>query len=231
MWNLEKEIPNKYPVICKPRINLHGLGLDVVFASFSEQIERIKGMIAQPIYSGTHLSTDYVLNGGAIIAHSTFIGHTDEYREFYLWERTPFPAKINHIVQNLFRDYTGVVNIETINNKVIEAHIRPSLQFYDIDGGLQQQLPKYVLEGKFEPIRYSSGYSYVCRTLHKGKLKVKKLPDKHKSIKSIQIAYDGTSLAECDPSAFRKRYAIINGTDLTKINNYANLLKRNIIFH
>lgn len=230
VWDLEKEIPNKYPVIVKPRKNLFGLGKDCYFASFPSQIEKVVGMIAQPILTGQHISTDYVLINGKIGGMTSFIGYKDEYKEFYLWERTPYTAKINHIIQNLFKEHTGVVNVETIGGKLIEAHIRPSLQFFDIDGGLQSQLPKVVLERKFERPKWYSSYSYVARTLHKGKINVKNIPNKPKSIKSVQIAYDGTSLSSTDPSAFRKRYAIINGTDLTQIEKYVNLLKRNIEF-
>lgn len=229
VWDLEKEIPDQYPLMIKPKTNLFGLSKDSYVAFSEEEIEDIIGMIAQEFVEGSHYSTDYVLDRGKIIDSYTFIGHKNFYNDFILWESVPFADNIKDSVEDVLKGYTGIANFESINGKIIEAHLRGSLQFYDICGGMLAQMPEYVLNGKYEPVKYKNTYSKVLRTRHDGYVHVKALPKKPQEITSVQLCFENTKkISKTDPAGYRKRYCIINGYNLNSIQQYIKLLKGNI---
>lgn len=229
VWDLEKEIPNKYPVYVKPKTNFFGLGKDSYVAFSKDEIEDVTGLIAQEFAEGTHYSTDFVLDRGKVIDCWTFVGHKNFYNDFTLWESVPFPDSIRQYVENLLHDYTGICNFESINGKIIEGHLRGSLQFFDICGGLLEQMPKFIDKGTYTPVKFKNSYSKVLRTRHDGYVTIKKLPRKPKSVASLQLAHESKlKLSTCDPSSFRKRFAVINGFNLKDIENYAISLRGNI---
>lgn len=232
VWDLEALIDLnsiKYPVFVKPKMNLFGLGKDSYAAFSFDEIEDTNGMIAQELFKGTHYSTDYVLHNGKVIDSFTFIGHKNFYNDFILWESNPFPDKIKNKVEDVLPDYTGIANFESIDGHIIEGHLRGSLQFFDICGDLLGQMPAYYKDGSYNKVKFIKSYSKVLRTRRDGYLKVKSLPKKLPNITSIQLTYDpSVKLSTTDPSGFKKRYCVINGTCLSEINNYATLLKDRI---
>lgn len=228
-WDLENEIPDRFPVIVKPKHNFDGLSKDCYVADALEEIEDVDKMIAQEMAQGTHYSTDYILKGGNIIDSWTFVGHKNFYNDFILWESHPFPDKIRTKIQKILPFYNGVCNVESIDGRIIEMHLRGSLQFYDICGGLLKQLPEYMLKGIYTPTKYEKTYSKVLRTRHDGYVTVKNLPEKPLAVRSLQLcSTPGDKLSEDDPGAYRRRFAVINGTNLTEIEQYARLLRGSI---
>lgn len=226
VWDLEKEIPNIYPVMVKPRMNLFGLSKGSYVADSEEEIEDIKDMIAQEFANGVHYSTDYILSGGKIVASFTFVGDKNFYNDFVMWRSVPFPDKISNYVEDVLKGYTGIANFESIDGKIIEGHLRGSLQFYDICGKLLDKMPEFIKTGNLDKIKFEQTYSKVLRTRHDGYVKVRTLPKLKQGIRSVQLCFDkNIKLSETDPGSHRKRYCVINGTDLGKIEQYAKSLK------
>jgi len=230
-WDLTLETPTTYPVYVKPRTNFYGLGKDSYVACSWDEIEDPLNSIAQQFLEGTHYSTDYVLKDGQIIDSWTFIGHKSFYNDFTLWESYPFPDAIRGDVEDLLWGYTGIANFESIGGVIIEGHLRGSLQFYDISGGMLSKMPQFVNTGTYSPGKFKKTYSKVLRTKHSGKIEFSRVPYKPKGVTSVQLCYEpGVPLNVTDPGAFRHRYAVINGTNKKIIDSYAKNLRKFLIF-
>ena len=134
-------------LVLKPRWNPAGLarGARVVrLVSFcAGEHETFPGDMAQPLYQGTHTSTDYAVSKGSVCWGIESIGHPMPggcpFGQFTHWDVgvhtfvSPAPT-VNNMVHKHLRDFTGVVNIEAIGGHPIEVHFRPSLAFFPLYG-------------------------------------------------------------------------------------------------
>lgn len=223
-YDLETEIPDNihYPCVIKPRTNFTGLSKNMYIADSEDEIEDWQGMIAQQYLEGHQGTADVVFIDGVFKDSFAFTTHKNFYGEIKLFESNPFiPLQVVNKLRELFHGYTGVVNVEYINSDIIEIHLRPSLQFYDICGGFIEQLPTMMKTKKWQKIKHIKTYSRIYRTKHNGTPKVKTLPEKPEAVTSIQFCWeDGKDLRETDPSLGRNRYMVINGTDLQEIEKF-----------
>lgn len=227
-FDLEKEMPDVFPVVVKPIENLFGLSKGCYVAESPEEIEDFAGYMAQRYLFGTQFSSDLILANGKIQGHYTFITHKSKYDEITCFISNPFlSGDVRRKVEQILYDYTGVVNVEYIDDDIIEMHLRPSLQFYDICGKFIQQMPEFIKNGVIPKVKFEQTYSRVFRTRFDGIVKKVIIPEnKPNEIRSIQFCWeDKYKLSETDPSMFRKRFMVINGTDLPTINNYGKLFK------
>lgn len=226
--DLEKEMPSFYPVIVKPMENLYGLSKNAYVAESPDEIEDHVGYIAQEYLNGLQGTTDLVIANGKVQGHFSFITSKSRYDEIKCFTSTPFfNNNVKNTVERILFDYTGIANVEYIDDKVLEIHLRPSLQFYDICGGFISQMPRFITDGTIPSPKFEQTYSRVFRTRRDGIVKDVKIPNyKPSCIRSIQMCYDnGKLLSETDPSFFRKRYMVINGTNLQDIESYASEIK------
>lgn len=230
--------PAYFPYIIKPRTNFDGLSKDCYVASSEEEIEDIEGMVAQECIKGQQFSADLIVRNGFILDHYAFMAHKNHYGEITLFESTPFiPNNIRNKISVLFKDYTGIVNCEYIEDKIIEVHLRPSLQFADISGGLINQLPDFTKTGEWQKLNYQKSYSKVYRTRFDGYVQEKGLLEssdsfvKPPTVQSVQRCWiQGKRLSDTDPSvSVRKRYLVINGYNLQDILNYGKKLRGKLI--
>lgn len=223
-YDLEREIPDKmnYPYIVKPRTNFSGLSKDAYVVSSEDEIEDWEGMIAQEFLDGHQGTADLVLLDGVILDSFAFTTHTNFYGEIKLFESNPFlPLPVANKVRELFSGYTGVINVEFIDGHIIEIHLRPSLQFYDICNGFISLLPSFIQTRKWEKVKFTKTYSRIYRTRHDGTPQVKALPTKPEGVSSVQLCWeDGKKLSETDPSLGRNRYMVVNGTNLQVIESF-----------
>lgn len=115
-------------VIIKPRINLQGLGKNII----QNNIQKIPfGFFVQEFIKGPHYSVDIRKNSTIIYKGRKIPNTTD----FYLWhlvDKVKMPNQLPNFTENI--EYW---NFEMIGNKVIEIHLRPSVQFWSC--------PKYSL--------------------------------------------------------------------------------------
>lgn len=136
-------LPNKYPVVIKPIINLMGMGINAIKINNAEEflVHYNNSHFWSEFIYGTHHSWDLIIKNGEIQYICCFKGHKDnkKFGTFKYWslqKKINIPSIITKLVLDHFKKYTGCINIETINNKIIECHLRMG----DID-----QLPKDFL--------------------------------------------------------------------------------------
>ncbi len=123
--------PEKFPVFMKPIINLHGMGLGSKLLKTREEYENnrhFSGYFWMEFLEGEHLSHDIILQDGKIVFTLTFKGHSLTEGMFDYWEIIEADEKISAHVTDWVRqhltDFSGCINIETINGKIIECHLR-----------------------------------------------------------------------------------------------------------
>ena len=132
----------EFPIIIKPIINLFGMGFGSrIINNISEYNNSPPGYFWMPLLKGDHLSYDFILVRGKIQLYVCFKGHYDSERfgAFKFWETLPhniLPKSLEKwIANNLGGEtpYTGCINFETINNIIIDCHLRMGdiNQFHD----------------------------------------------------------------------------------------------------
>lgn len=138
--------PKKYPIISKPIINLKGMGYNAI------KINNIQEFINNNIYGnfwcefvkGKHYSYDFMLNDTKIIFYCCFEGikNNKNLGKFNYWKfikDIKYPEIIDELINKYLKKYFGFLNIEVINNKIIEVHLRKGdidflpKKFYDFN--------------------------------------------------------------------------------------------------
>lgn len=125
-------LPNKFPVVVKPIINLKGMGLDSIIINNINEYNNhsTSGFFYCTFLSGKHYSWDLIINDGKIVYYTVFQGY--KYKEenrfgtFKYWkqEEKPLLKIIKQYIDDKFKNFTGHINIETIGNYMIEGHLR-----------------------------------------------------------------------------------------------------------
>src|SRR5262245_33305665 len=131
-------MPPFFPVFSKPMVNLHGMGSgskpirsrDEYRASFAA------GHFWEELLEGEHVSSDVAVECGrpAWWRHTT--GVAGEGGTFDRWivnaEAMPdIESACGSWIRQHLHGYTGMVNLETIGGKIIEAHLRFADQWPD----------------------------------------------------------------------------------------------------
>jgi hypothetical protein len=121
-------LPNKYPIIIKPIINLLGMGLNAKKIKTEKQLDKYltSGFFWCEYLDGKHYSWDLIIREGKIIYYTTFQGYKKTFGTFSKWieEKREMIEIIEKIIEYYLIDFTGSVNIETLNDKIIEVHLR-----------------------------------------------------------------------------------------------------------
>jgi hypothetical protein len=133
--------PPRYPVFCKPVTNLAGMGAGSRILS-SERDFRTSckpGDFWSPWMTGEHVSTDWaVVRGEAGWCRHTSgvpgLAGTFDYWTIEARSRRRLERYCRDWIRSLLSGYTGMVNIETIGGRIIEAHLRFSDQWPDLYG-------------------------------------------------------------------------------------------------
>jgi hypothetical protein len=229
-WDLETEEPDYYPCFVKPKYNLWGMGENAFKCSHPDQLPvRKAGFIAQEYLKGGHLSTDFVIFDSEIVDHFSFIGHKDNKGSFNLWESTQRYADEAYFLAEILCHYGighAVINVETINGKIIEAHLRPSIQFFDICGRMINQAMLCFFKNKQYIPRareYEKTYSQVHR-LDNDALVAQAYPvlKRPVGVRSVQHCWEaGLPLSAHAQDMVSYRYMCINGNDLKAMDSHA----------
>lgn len=236
VWDLNNETPNRFPVIIKPKVNLLGMGIGAYKAESKEDVKKYEDNIAQPFYKGRHITTDFIIWNSRVSDWASFIGHKDSRGSFTLFESV---NKVDESALNLVTRLApilryGVVNIETISGKVIEAHLRPSTQFHDIDGGLVSTYLKKRAEKRNNPLYgnpngFVKSYSRVYRRLTDGQPYINNIPELPDGVSSIQLCWNsGGKLSDQTQDEHSFRVMVINGYDLKSIDIFGQKLYNKI---
>ena len=112
-------------------------------------------------------------------------------------------------------------------------HLRPSLCFFDICGGLiSNYLASDGKKYKYKPSKFVKSYSRVWRTNKDRKIPIKPQIFLPEGISSIQYTYyTKLPLSECENDVYSYRILAINGFNLPKIEKFGNMLYRLLIKH
>lgn len=234
VYDLSKELPKKYPVIVKPRINFYGMGKGAYRAYSEKDIISRQGMVAQPFYAGEHITIDLAFYKGVFVDSFSFLAHKDKNGSFELFESIEPQIWYPLEVFRWLKKGSFILNVEVIDRYVIEAHLRPSMQYFDISGGLVskfvQQLGDDVSVADYKSSVFEKTYSKVIR-IDKD-LKIKRFPEVKipKGVRSIQYCWEiGKSLSDFSQDEKSFRLAVLNGQNLDILNELAEKVKLEIL--
>jgi hypothetical protein len=133
--------PSHYPVFCKPVTNLKGMGAgSCVLHDERDYREHCNpGDFWMKLMTGEHVSTDWaVVQGETAWCRHTLgfpgVGATFDYWVIQARARPALEKYCREWIHAHLPDYTGMVNIETIGGRIIEAHLRFADQWPDLYG-------------------------------------------------------------------------------------------------
>ncbi len=221
-------MPDSYPVFSKPIYNLLGLGTGSrVIRSGEEYFDAMHpGHLWMELLTGRHVSTDVVLEAGEPRWWRHATGAPAARGTFDHWTVHAAPApeleeKIGSWIAAHLRDFTGVVNFETIGGMIIEAHLRMADQWVNLNGHhwLDAVVDLYANGRWCFCDDRREGYSVVLFKPHGVQWRIDRAAAAALAvtpgIESIQITFDDEVPAEQyanPPGGFR--IAIINCWDL-----------------
>jgi hypothetical protein len=222
--------PKSFPVFSKPIINLRGMGTGSrVLESLEAYLEHeCGGHFWMTLLKGEHISTDVALENGVARWFKHAQGMPSGEGKFDHWIiRAARSVGLERycrdwLAKNL-AGYTGIVNLETIGGRIIEAHLRFTDQWPDLYGkGWLDALVELYAHGRwhFAADETRDGYSVVLfgphgvEFLHPPEERVEELR-REPGITSVQITFHGDRLAAAHampPGGFR--LAVVNCWDL-----------------
>jgi hypothetical protein len=222
--------PPFFPVFSKPVYNMRGMGAGSrILRSLREyQLNQKPGHMWMELLKGEHVSTDVAVVDGEPQWWRHVIGKAIDEGMFDYWSvlAEARPAVETYGAEWLganLRGYTGMVNFETIDARIIEVHLRFSDQWPDLYGaGWTDALVRLYAEGvwSYADDERRDGYSVVLFGPHglqywhpDPELIAELLKDPE--LTSIQITFHEDKPPRAHsmpPGGFR--LAIINGWDL-----------------
>jgi hypothetical protein len=166
--DLDRESPKEYPVFVRPRINLNGMSIGAGIVTCEEELPKDYGYIAQPVLPGNQYTTDYVIKDNKIIDKFTFKATRDKRGSFFMFESVKKEFfNVEKFIESL-KLGTRVVNVENIEECILEMHLRPSMQFIGICGGLIEQIPAFFKTGRWARVKQEKTYSRLVRVSEDG---------------------------------------------------------------
>jgi hypothetical protein len=134
-------IPDAFPVFSKPIYNLRGMGMETrIFRDREEYLNgRDPGHMWMSRLEGEHVSTDVAVIAGKPRWWRHVVGSPLPSGMFDYWtilaEAKPdLEAYCGRWIGGNLSAYTGMVNLETIGGRIIEAHLRFADQWPDLYG-------------------------------------------------------------------------------------------------
>ena len=146
--------PIKYPVIFKPIINLFGMSRGFKIINNEEEYNKnIKdGFFWEEYLDGEHNCIDLIIQEGEVKFTSALKSFSDGEGGFIYHSSIPDFELPEHLIFWLklhFGDYTGCLNIETINELIIEGHLRLNGDFHLYDENFVKHLDLFFMERKW----------------------------------------------------------------------------------
>ena len=133
--------PSRFPVFSKPITNLRGMGVaSRPLHSASDYAEHLTpGHMWMTHLEGRHVSSDIVIVVGEPRwwRHATGVPGSEGTFDYWTVQAAPDEAIEDYggaWIRKYLGGYTGILNIETIAGRIIEAHLRMSDQWPDLYG-------------------------------------------------------------------------------------------------
>jgi hypothetical protein len=222
--------PPEFPVFSKPIINLRGMGVGsrVLRDLADYRLHQTPGHFWMTLLEGEHVSTDTAVVKGRTLwwRHCRGTPATEGTFDHWLIEagrRPSLEAYVGAWVSRHLADYSGMLNLETIGERIIEAHLRVTDQWPDLyeAGWLEAVVGLYARgEWRLAPGERRDGYSIALFGPHGRRYRhppaalveeVRRMP----RISSVQITFHEDVAAEAHampPGGFR--LAVVNCFDL-----------------
>jgi hypothetical protein len=222
--------PGRFPVFSKPIVNLKGMGIGGRVLHSPADCDRhyTAGHFWMTLLDGRHVSSDIAVADGEPRWWRHVTGKPAGEGTFDCWTvHAELDAGIEDYcgawLRKYLAGYTGMVNLETIGGKIIEAHLRFADQWPDLygPGWIDAVVALYERgEWDFGDDDRSEGYSVVLFGPHGPRYchpppalvdDVKSMP----GVTSVQITFHEDWAPErhaMPPGGFR--LAIVNGFDL-----------------
>ena len=133
--------PPRFPVFSKPIMNFRGLGAGSRILRSAEDYDRhhSPGHLWMTLLEGRHVSTDVAVVDGEPRwwRHVTGVAVGEGMFDYWTVHAAADPeleAACGGWIRMQLRGYTGMLNLETIGGRIIEAHLRLSDQWPDLYG-------------------------------------------------------------------------------------------------
>jgi hypothetical protein len=134
-------MPDSFPVFSKPIINLRGMGTGSRrIASAADYARRLTpGHFWMELLTGEHISSDVAVQDGQPVWWRHTMGKPGRGGTFDHWiieaaDRPQLERDCGAWIVRCLPGYTGMLNIETIGGRIIEAHLRFADQWPDLYG-------------------------------------------------------------------------------------------------
>jgi hypothetical protein len=134
--------PPGFPVFSKPAINLKGMGIGSRVIHSAEEYEqrRTPGHMWMTLLEGRHVSSDIAVVAGEPRwwRHAAAVPAGDGMFDYWHVHAAPEPgieAWCGAWLRTHLATYTGMLNVETIAERIIEVHLRFADQWPDLYGG------------------------------------------------------------------------------------------------
>jgi len=133
-------------VIVRPMTNLGGMGKGTYYLNDIDKISEIsKKDFWCEIFQGEHISIDIFHNKYGILGSIGFKGIPGKLFTFNYWEYLPnyqLPPNIILWINTHLKEFVGVFNLELIDNKIIECHLRMG----DLNYFQNKELTKLIIQ-------------------------------------------------------------------------------------
>ncbi|VVU94654.1 hypothetical protein CPAV1605_379 [seawater metagenome] len=140
-------IPQNFPIVIKPIINLFGMSRGFKkINNITEYEENIKdGYFWMTYFPGKQYNFDFVILNGNIKTICAIYSKDNKdgsfnYHQFL--QNYKISNKIKNWIKKNMKNYTGCLNMEVIDNNIIEAHLRLNGDFYGYDIDFVKELDK-----------------------------------------------------------------------------------------
>ncbi|WP_212751881.1 hypothetical protein [Roseovarius arcticus] len=164
--------PPSFPVFSKPIFNLRGMGTGSRPLRTLREYKSAQrpGHVWMPMFTGEHVSTDVAVVAGRARWWRHTVGEPIKDGMFDHWlvlaeQRPDIEAYGGNWIATHLPDYTGMLNIETIDAKIIEVHLRFADQWPDLYGGRDWVAALVALyaygQWNFTDFNRRDGYSVV----------------------------------------------------------------------
>ncbi len=148
--------PPSFPVFVKPITNLLGMSIGSFRAgSPADLAEYRPGFFWMALLDGPHVSTDAAIVAGEPRWYAHTRGQPIDNGRFSHWERLDggdpaLEALLGPWIAEHLAGYTGIANFETIGGRIIECHLRMSVEFIPLYGrGWLEAVVRLYAEGRW----------------------------------------------------------------------------------
>ncbi len=217
--------PPGFPVFVKPITNLLGMSIGSFRADSAADLAAYRaGSFWMALLTGRQVSTDVAIVDGAARWFAHTEGHPIDNGRFSHWERldtdeSALESVLSGWAAEHLKGFTGIVNFETIGMRIIECHLRMSVEFIPLygRGWLDAVVRLYrdkvweFVEGPFPRFTVPSFTGYAPHRVDPARLAaIEAMPGIHRVFPTIN---DGMPELGNPPNGYRRAVIVAESLD------------------